>query len=93
MNQLKAKALERAGLTEEEVQQQIEGRALARKNKEFEKSDQIREELYVKGIALMDEPKGTIWRPCEPPEKQSEEVPNSDTSKPESSASAPTTPV
>ncbi|KAM0941093.1 putative cysteine--tRNA ligase [Dioscorea sansibarensis] len=93
LNQLKAKALERAGLTEEQVQQQIEDRALARKNKEFEKSDQIREDLYVKGIALMDESKGTIWRPCEPPEKQSEEVPNSDKSKPESPGVAPTTPV
>ncbi|RWW63612.1 hypothetical protein BHE74_00029156 [Ensete ventricosum] len=46
----------------------IEDRNLARKNKEYEKSDMIRKELYDKGIALMDEPKGTVWRPCEPPD-------------------------
>ncbi|WOL13054.1 cysteine--tRNA ligase, chloroplastic/mitochondrial-like [Canna indica] len=68
LQQFKDKALSRAGLTEEQVLQLIEDRNLARKNKEYAKSDQIREELYGKGIALMDEPKGTIWRPCEPPE-------------------------
>ncbi|PKA66331.1 cysteinyl-tRNA synthetase [Apostasia shenzhenica] len=72
LQQLKEKALKRAGFTETEVEQRIEERNIARKNKEYEKSDKVREELYVKGIALMDEPKGTIWRPCEPPEVQPE---------------------
>lgn len=66
--QLKDKALIRAGLTEEQIQQLIEQRNLARKNKEYESSDKIRKDLSVKGIALMDESKGTIWRPCEPEE-------------------------
>ena len=68
LEQLKEKALKRAGLTEEQVQEKIEERTLARKNKEYEKSDMIRQELYAKGIALMDEAKGTTWRPCESPE-------------------------
>ncbi|ONK71648.1 uncharacterized protein A4U43_C04F10890 [Asparagus officinalis] len=68
LEQLKKLALKRAGLTDEQVQEKIEERALARKNKEYEKSDLIRQELYAKGISLMDEPKGTTWRPSEPPE-------------------------
>lgn len=70
LEQLKDKALKRAGLTEEYVLEQIEERTRARKNKEYARSDKIREELYARGIALMDEPKGTIWRPREPPESQ-----------------------
>ena len=50
--------------------EKIEDRMQARKNKEYERSDKIREDLYSRGIALMDEPKGTIWRPREPPESQ-----------------------
>eukprot|EP00262_Sarcandra_glabra_P004317 TRINITY_DN15272_c0_g1_i1.p1 TRINITY_DN15272_c0_g1~~TRINITY_DN15272_c0_g1_i1.p1 ORF type:complete len:516 (-),score=81.35 TRINITY_DN15272_c0_g1_i1:400-1947(-) len=71
LQQLKDKALKRAGLTEDLVLEKIEERALARKNKEYEKSDQIRKELSDRGIALMDLPKGgTIWRPCVPLEHQ-----------------------
>ncbi|CAA6662158.1 unnamed protein product [Spirodela intermedia] len=58
LKQLKDKALKRAGLTEEYVLEQIEERTKARKNKEYAKSDKIREDLYARGIALMDEPKG-----------------------------------
>ena len=57
-------------MTEDEVLQQIEERALARKNKEYAKSDEIRKKLSDIGIALMDVPEGTIWRPCVPPEQQ-----------------------
>jgi cysteinyl-tRNA synthetase len=63
---LKDKALKRVGLTEEKLQEQIERRNVARKNKQFEISDGIRKNLATKGIALMDEPSGTVWRPCEP---------------------------
>ncbi|CAN6332806.1 unnamed protein product [Urochloa humidicola] len=66
LQQLKDKALNRAGLTEENLQQLIEQRNVARKNKQFEVSDGIRRNLATKGIALMDEPTGTVWRPCEP---------------------------
>jgi len=68
LQQLKEKALKRAGLVENDVLHLIEERTLARKNKDFSKSDQIRADLTVKGIALMDVGKETIWRPCVPVE-------------------------
>ncbi|XP_073141030.1 cysteine--tRNA ligase CPS1 homolog, chloroplastic/mitochondrial-like isoform X2 [Henckelia pumila] len=66
LQQLKDKALKRALLTEEDVMHSIEERMIARKNKEFSKSDQIRGDLAAKGIALMDIGKETVWRPCVP---------------------------
>ncbi|KAL8229957.1 hypothetical protein R6Q57_014857 [Mikania cordata] len=68
LKQLKGKALIRAELTEEDVLQRIEDRALARKNKDFNLGDQIRSDLTSKGIALMDVGSETIWRPCVPVE-------------------------
>ncbi|KNA08032.1 hypothetical protein SOVF_166310 [Spinacia oleracea] len=64
--QLKEKALIRAELTEDEVTHLIEERAVARKNKDFAKSDEVRSKLTTKGISLMDLPQGTTWRPCVP---------------------------
>lgn len=69
LQQLKDKALKRAGLVEDDVTNLIEARAIARKNKDFSKSDQIRADLTAKGIALMDLGKETIWRPCVPVEQ------------------------
>lgn len=70
MQQLKDKALKRAGLTEQDVLSFIEERAMARKNKDFSRSDQIRADLTAKGIALMDVGKETVWRPCVPVEAE-----------------------
>lgn len=70
LQQLKDKALKRAELTEDQVMQQIEERTLARKNREYARSDEIRKNLSDRGIALMDLPEGTVWRPCVPPEQQ-----------------------
>lgn len=53
-------------MTAEQLQQMIEQRTLARKNKDFAESDRIRTELSALGIALMGEPTGTLWRPSEP---------------------------
>ena len=53
-------------MTEEEISHLIEERAVARKNKDFARSDQVRSELTAKGISLMDLPTGTTWRPCVP---------------------------
>ncbi|CAA0818592.1 Cysteinyl-tRNA synthetase- class Ia family protein [Striga hermonthica] len=75
LEQLKDKALKRAGVTEEEVLQSIEERTLARNNKEFERSDQIRSDLVAKGIALMDIGKDTVWRPCVPVQQEKQGVP------------------
>lgn len=66
MEQLKDFALRRAKLTEDHVLQKIEERNLARKNKEYEKSDAVRQDLASVGIALMDNPEGTTWRPAIP---------------------------
>ncbi|KAL8052885.1 hypothetical protein ABFX02_05G034700 [Erythranthe guttata] len=84
LQQLKNKALKRGGLTEEYVLQSIEERMLARKNKEFSKSDEIRSDLAAKGIALMDVGKETVWRPCVPvqQEQQIERVPQNKLSLP-----------
>jgi cysteinyl-tRNA synthetase len=70
LQQLKDKALKRAGLTEDDVICQIENRAVARKSRDFKKSDRIRTDLSAKGIALMDVGKETVWRPCIPVEEE-----------------------
>ncbi|KAL2546162.1 Cysteinyl-tRNA synthetase [Forsythia ovata] len=75
LQQLKDKALIRAGMTEDDVLHLIEERMLARKNKEFSKSDQIRSDLAAKGIALMDVGKETVWRPCVPVQQEKPDVP------------------
>ncbi|GAU23120.1 hypothetical protein TSUD_305680 [Trifolium subterraneum] len=66
LQQLKEKALKRANLTEEEILKKIEERDDARIQKEYAKSDAIRKDLAVAGIALMDSPNGTAWRPTIP---------------------------
>ncbi|MBI4975634.1 cysteine--tRNA ligase [Candidatus Peregrinibacteria bacterium] len=40
----------------------IEERDFARKNKDFKKSDEIRDKLLKKGVVLEDTPNGTIWK-------------------------------
>ncbi|GLT34429.1 hypothetical protein SLA2020_089430 [Shorea laevis] len=73
LQQLKDKALKRAGLGEDQLLNVIKERAEARKNKDFTKGDQIRDELKAKGIGLMDiKGADTIWRPCVPPENKME---------------------
>ena len=61
-NQEKVRCLRRIGLDESFVENAILERAEARKNKNYQKSDEIRNTLSEKGIALLDTPKGTEWR-------------------------------
>jgi len=68
LQQLKEKALKRAGLAEGELLHLIKERTQARVNKDFLKSDKIRTDLTAKGIALMDVGNEIIWRPCIPSE-------------------------
>ncbi|XP_060214820.1 cysteine--tRNA ligase 2, cytoplasmic-like isoform X2 [Lycium barbarum] len=75
LQQFKERALKRAELTEEDVLHAIEERTLARKNKEFSRSDQIRTDLVAKGIALMDIGTETVWRPCVRPEQEQPAAP------------------
>ncbi|CAH9135468.1 unnamed protein product [Cuscuta epithymum] len=65
LQQFKEKALKRAELTEDDILESIGDRAKAREEKDYSKSDQIRKDLALKGIALMDVGNNeTIWRPC-----------------------------
>ncbi|KAL7595335.1 cysteine--tRNA ligase, chloroplastic/mitochondrial isoform X1 [Lactuca sativa] len=77
LQELREKALKRAKITEEEVVEKIHERNAARKNKEYERSDGIRKDLAAIGIALMDSPEGTTWRPAIPLAMQEQYVPES----------------
>ena len=46
----------------EEVEQLIVDRNTARENKDFEKADEIRDQLLEKNIILEDSREGTFWR-------------------------------
>nr|XP_016500551.1 PREDICTED: cysteine--tRNA ligase, chloroplastic/mitochondrial-like [Nicotiana tabacum] len=74
LHELREKSLKRAKLTEDQVRQKITERDTARQNKEYERSDAIRKELAAVGIALMDSPEGTTWRPAIPLALQEEQV-------------------
>jgi len=49
-------------LADKQVEQLILERNEARKNKEFIRSDEIRDQLKEQGIVLEDTPQGTRWR-------------------------------
>lgn len=74
LQELRDKALKRAKLTEDQVLHKIAERTEARRQKEYEKSDVIRKELAAVGIALMDSPDGTTWRPAVPLALQEQQV-------------------
>ncbi|KFN93805.1 cysteinyl-tRNA synthetase [Tetragenococcus muriaticus PMC-11-5] len=49
-------------LADEQIEQLIVKRNQARKNKDFARSDEIRDQLKEQGIILEDTPQGTRWR-------------------------------
>ena len=51
-----------ANLTDEEIDKKIEERNQARDTKDFQKADQIRDELAAQGILLDDSSDGTSWK-------------------------------
>jgi len=58
------KQVEQADVSDElvsYVEKQIELRAEAKKNKDFETADKIRNELLEKNIELKDTREGTVW--------------------------------
>jgi cysteinyl-tRNA synthetase len=61
---LQSHKLEKASteITEEEIEALIEERISARKDKNWARADEIRDELDEKGILLEDKPDGTVWR-------------------------------
>ena len=58
----KRRRLQEVPLSEEEIERLIVERAEARRRKDWEKADQIRDYLASFGIILEDTPQGTIWR-------------------------------
>eukprot|EP00891_Asterochloris_glomerata_P001720 jgi/Astpho2/1720/fgenesh1_pm.00032_%23_20_t len=64
LHELKELALKRAELTEQDVEDAIQRRSDARKSKDFAAADGVRDELAAKGVAIMDLPGGTTWRPA-----------------------------
>lgn len=58
---LKKKYLGKLEIEESYIEEQINKRAEAKNNKDFEQADKIRSELDEKGIILMDSKEGTTW--------------------------------
>ncbi len=54
-------ALESSGLTLDELNALIDERGRARKEKNWQRADEIRDMLAQKGIVLQDTPQGTVW--------------------------------
>ena len=59
---LRRRRLQGVPLSEEEIERLIASRTEARRRKDWEKADQIRDYLASFGIILEDTPQGTIWR-------------------------------
>ena len=51
-----------ASLSDDEIEAQIQQRNKARKAKDFQKADQIRDDLAGQGILLDDSTEGTTWK-------------------------------
>jgi cysteinyl-tRNA synthetase len=51
-----------SGPSDQEIQEKIEARLAARKDKNYAEADRIRKELETAGVILEDGPKGTTWR-------------------------------
>lgn len=58
----KQAGLGETGLSSEEIEALIVARQNARADRDFARSDQIREELAAKGILLLDSAQGTTWK-------------------------------
>ncbi len=54
--------LKLTGMSLEEVENLIQQREIARKEKKFDEADAIRDKLAAKGIRLEDTPQGTRWK-------------------------------
>lgn len=61
ITKLKNKYLKELDIDEENIRQEIEKRAKAKQNKDFEEADKIRNALEAKGIILKDSKEGTSW--------------------------------
>lgn len=55
-------SLEEALMLEPEIEAMIEERNAARRNRDFKRADEIRNQLAERGISLEDTPQGTKWK-------------------------------
>jgi cysteinyl-tRNA synthetase len=62
INAQKKDGLKTLNLSEEEILKLIEARNAARKEKNWKRADEIRNELISKGVLLEDTPSGTTWK-------------------------------
>jgi len=62
LDRQKKEGLKRLKLTEEQILRSIEERNLSRKEKNWKRADEIRNDLLSKGIVLEDTPLGTVWK-------------------------------
>jgi len=60
--QRKKEGLKRLNLTGQTILRSIEERNLARKEKNWKRADEIRNDLLSKGVILEDTPSGTTWK-------------------------------
>ena len=58
---IKSRKAEGLEIAEDEIERLIAERATARKEKNFKRSDEIRDELLSRNIELKDSPQGTTW--------------------------------
>jgi cysteinyl-tRNA synthetase len=62
LSEQRKEGLKRLKLSEEEILRFIEERNAARREKNWKRADEIRDELLSKGIVLEDTPSGTLWK-------------------------------
>jgi len=62
LNEQKKEGLKRLNLVEEEILTLIDERNHARKDKNWKRADEIRNDLLSRGIILEDTPAGTLWK-------------------------------
>jgi len=61
LESVKRKRIARHGIDERYIEGKIAERAQARREKDFDRADEIREELKRRGIEVKDTPEGTEW--------------------------------
>ena len=60
--QKRTEELEKTSLDEKKIEKLIQDRANARKTKNWDRADQIRQQLEEMNIVLEDRPEGTVWK-------------------------------
>jgi cysteinyl-tRNA synthetase len=62
LSEIRDRKVKARNLDPAKIEALVAARADARKSKDFARADQVRDELKQMGVAVMDTPKGTVWR-------------------------------